>query len=68
MSLEKAISSGKEHRKGYSERGKPGQTDPTCRPHGGGNGRPCKHCEMNRLFKNIRRVDACAMTQEGWND
>lgn len=50
MSLDKAIQHGKEHRQGYAERGKPGRSDPTCRPHGGGNGWPCPYCERNRLF------------------
>lgn len=50
MSLDKAIKHGKEKRKGYAERGKPGRYDTTCRPHGGGSGRPCTYCERNRLF------------------
>lgn len=50
MSLRKAIESGKEHRRGYRERGKPGEYDPTCRPHGGGYPYPCPWCENNRLF------------------
>ncbi len=51
MSLDKAIAHGKEHRKTYDQRGKPGRYDTTCRPHGGGALRPCQYCERNRLFK-----------------
>lgn len=67
MSLEKAIQHGKEHRKGYAERGKPGRFDATCRPHGGGKASMvCTYCERNRLFRHLRRVDAVAATQEVW--
>lgn len=45
MSLDKAILHGKEHRKGYAERGKPGRSDPSCRPNGG-----CPYCQSNRLI------------------
>ena len=44
MSLNKAIASGKEHRKPY--RGTK-SCDPMCRNHGG-----CKWCEDGRLYKN----------------
>jgi hypothetical protein len=47
MSLEKAIEHGKEHRKGYAERGKPGRFDQTCRP---GSRNPCPYCQRNRLL------------------
>lgn len=71
MSLDKAIKSGKEHRKGYRERGKSGEFDRTCRPHGGGSGIPCPWCEGNRAHRKRRQVDAVAATQEdpgagGW--
>ena len=67
MSLDKAIQHGKEHRKGYAERGKPGRNDPTCRPNGGGvSTRPCTYCQRNRLFTHKKRMDAVAATQEGW--
>lgn len=56
MSLDKAIKHGKEKRKTYEERGKPGRYDPTCRPHGGGSNRPCKYCEGNRLFSKRKSV------------
>lgn len=60
MSLRKAIQHGKEHRKGYRERGKPGEWDLSCRPHGGGlRAFPCAYCERNRLFKR-RMLDATA--------
>lgn len=45
MSLDKAIKYGKEHRRGYKERGKPGEWDRTCRPNGG-----CPYCERSRLL------------------
>lgn len=45
MSLSKGIKHGKEHRKGYAERGKPGRYDTSCRPHGG-----CSYCLRNRLL------------------
>ena len=69
MSLDKGIEHGKEHRKGYAERGKPGRYDVTCRPHGGSNpSMVCTYCERNRLFRHLRRVDAVIRTQEGWDD
>lgn len=45
MTLEKAIVHGKEHRKGYKERGKPGRYARSCRPHGS-----CPYCRRARLF------------------
>lgn len=50
MSLDKAIQHGKEHRKGYRERGRPGECDKTCRPHGGGTSIPCPWCERSRML------------------
>jgi hypothetical protein len=44
MSMDKAIAHGKEHRKGYRERGKPGRYDLSCRPHG-----RCGYCMRSRL-------------------
>lgn len=67
MSLDKAIQHGKEHRKQYAERGKPGRYDKTCRPRGGGHSMVCGYCERNRLFRALRRVDAIARTQDGWD-
>jgi len=43
MGLEKAIESGKEHRKPYHDSRR---FDPACRSHGG-----CPYCENNRLHK-----------------
>lgn len=63
MSLKKAIQHGKEHRKGYRERGKPGSIDPTCRPHGAGRAYPCKYCERGRLFKHLRVLAGA----DGWD-
>lgn len=66
MSLNKAIQHGKERRKEYAERGKPGRYDRSCRPHGGGDSRPCPYCERGRLFSALRRVDAASKLQEGY--
>ena len=51
MSLDKAINSGKEHRKNYfgSKR-----FDRTCRNHG-----KCPYCENNRNFSTEKRKIAC---------
>ena len=49
MSLVKSIVHGKDHRKGYRERGKPGSVDKSCRP----NGR-CAYCRRARLFHALR--------------
>jgi hypothetical protein len=57
MSLDKAIKHGKERRKGYAERGKPGRFDASCRPHGGGHRRPCPYCERARLI-HVKRMRA----------
>jgi hypothetical protein len=57
MSLDKAIQHGKEHRKGYAERGKPGRFDLSCRPHGAGHTRPCPYCERNRLLWRKRMAE-----------
>jgi len=50
MTLDKAIESGKEHRKQY--RGAK-RVDPSCRNHGG-----CPYCEENRLYqdKKIKEI------------
>lgn len=49
MSLNKAIQSGKEHRKPYIGSK---SIDRTCRNHGG-----CPWCEENRKYKNIKRLE-----------
>lgn len=59
MSLDRAIASGAEHRRAYRERGKPGQFDRTCRPHGGGTSTPCPRCQGDRLV-HARREAAAA--------
>lgn len=64
MSLDKSIKHGKDWRKSYKERGKPGEYDITCRPHGAGNGWPCPWCENNRLHASKSRVDAVVKLQE----
>lgn len=55
MSLNKAIASGKEHRKQY--RGAKA-VDCTCRNHGS-----CDWCKENRLYKNLKRLDKANYTQ-----
>ena len=47
MALDKAIASGKEHRKPYYKRCE--QIDPSCRNHGG-----CPWCEANRQHQKIK--------------
>ena len=47
MSLNKAISSGKEHRKPYY---KSGRFDRTCRPGGS-----CPYCHGNRMHKHTKK-------------
>lgn len=49
MSLDKAIRSGKEHRRPYYGRG---EGDTTCRPHGG-----CTWCEESRLHSTRKREE-----------
>lgn len=51
MSLDKAIASGKEHRKPYHKSGK---SDRTCRPGGS-----CPYCKRNR-FAHVIKADAKA--------
>lgn len=48
MGMEKAIKSGKEHRKEY--RGVKA-IDKTCR-----NGGSCERCRMNRMYKNLKKL------------
>lgn len=50
MSLDKAIRSGKEHRKKYYGSK---AIDRSCRNHGG-----CPWCEENRQYKNLKRMQA----------
>ena len=50
MSLDKAIKSGKEHRKEYYGNK---AIDGSCRNHGG-----CSWCEENRQYKNLKRMQA----------
>ena len=52
MSLEQSIKHGKEHRRGYRERGLFGSGDATCRPHDA-----CDFCQRNRLIRK-RRLEA----------
>ena len=55
MSLNKAIASGKEHRKQY--RGAKA-VDCTCRNHGS-----CDWCKENRLYKKLKRLDKANYTE-----
>lgn len=50
MALDKAIKSGKEHRKKYYGSK---AIDRSCRNHGG-----CPWCEENRQYKNLKRMQA----------
>lgn len=50
MSLDKAIRSGKEHRKKYYGSK---AIDRSCRNHGG-----CPWCEENRQYKNLKRMQS----------
>lgn len=50
MSLDKAIRSGKEHRKEYYGSK---AIDRSCRNHGG-----CPWCEENRQYKNLKRMQS----------
>ena len=50
MSLDKAISHGKEYRKPYY---RSGRIDYTCRPHGS-----CKYCFNNRYHKHHKAFEA----------
>ena len=54
MGMEKAIASGKEHRKAY--RGCRAW-DPMCRNHGG-----CGCCLKNRLYRTTKQLDKCAFS------
>lgn len=56
MSLRKAIEHGREHRRPY--RGSK-DFDRTCRNHG-----TCEVCQMNRLYKNIKRAEAMKAREE----
>lgn len=50
MALDKAIKSGKEHRKKYYGSK---AIDRSCRNHGG-----CPWCEENRQYKNLKRMQS----------
>ena len=56
MSLNKAIASGKEHRKQYKGAK---SVDRACRNHGG-----CDWCKENRLYKNLKRLEKSNYTEE----
>ena len=56
MGLEKAIASGKEHRKPYSYCK---SVDKQCRNHG-----ECSYCKGNRLYKNLKRLEKSKYVEE----
>lgn len=56
MGLEKAIASGKEHRKPYSFCK---SIDKQCRNHG-----ECSYCKGNRLYKNLKRLEKSKYIEE----
>lgn len=60
MSLDKAIQSGKEHRKPYIGCK---SIDKTCRNHGG-----CGWCLENRLIQKLRKEEAMRMDEEEWEE
>lgn len=61
MAMDKAIESGKEHRKQYMKLCE--QIDKTCRCHGG-----CKYCLSNRFHKFNIRQDAMDFREQEYND
>ncbi|WP_300335628.1 hypothetical protein [Accumulibacter sp.] len=66
MSLDKAIRSGREHRKSYEKRGKPGRFAASCRPHGGGHKYPCPWCQRARLLHALREAIAVREQLREW--
>lgn len=56
MSLDKAIQSGKEHRKQYRDSR---AFCMSCRNHG-----DCDWCRENRLYKNLKRLDKANYMEE----
>lgn len=63
MGLEKAISSGKEHRKEYKyKRDYAKSVDRHCRNHG-----DCEWCKGNRLYKNNKRLKRAKEAEKEWN-
>ena len=63
MGLEKAIASGKEHRKEYKYRRNYAKSiDYQCRNHG-----ECDWCRGNRLYKNSKRLKRAKEAEKEWN-
>lgn len=60
MSFDKAIESGKEHRKPYKGAKR---VSYRCRNHG-----DCSWCKENRLYKNIKRLIAVKQRMEEYRD
>ena len=58
MSLNKAIKSGKEHRKPYSGTK---AIDKTCRNHGS-----CLWCTENRKYKNAKKIEKMLDKMKDW--
>jgi hypothetical protein len=59
MALDKAIKSGKEHRKPYRRYCE--QIDPSCRNHGG-----CPFCEGNRLYQYHKELQKSLDKMKEW--
>lgn len=53
MALDKAIKSGKEHRKAWVGKDKSKNIDCTCRNHGS-----CDYCKSNRLYKSTKTLQS----------
>lgn len=56
MGLEKAILSGKEHRKPYCTNK---QVDPMCRNHGG-----CEYCMKSRTYRTQKELEKCRFSRK----
>jgi len=59
MSLEKAIASGKEHRKQYRGKNWCKLIDPSCRNHGS-----CIWCKNNRSYNSRKRLEKSEYREE----
>lgn len=62
MGLEKAIASGKEHRKPYTgKRGYAKSVSHQCRNHG-----ECDWCKGNRLYRYVRKLEGMKEAEREW--
>ena len=53
MAMDKAIKSGKEHRRAWVGKDRSKNIDSTCRNHGS-----CEYCKGNRLYKSIKALQS----------